>query len=45
MLGWTPQLKLSDAILLTGLWYKTQIDGGDVAALTRQQIKDYLGQA
>lgn len=44
-LGWTPQLKLSDAIRLTGQWYKTQIDGGDVAALTRQQIKDYLGQA
>ena len=41
-LGWTPQLKLADAIRLTGTWYKTQIDGGDAAALTRAQVKEYF---
>lgn len=41
-LGWQPQLPLKDALALTGNWYKTHADGGDAAALTRQQIKEYF---
>lgn len=42
-LGWTPQLKLVDAIRMTGQWYKTHIDGKNMADITRQQIAQYFG--
>lgn len=44
-LGWQPRLPLKDSIRMTGTWYKTQMEGGDAAALTRQQIRDYLAPA
>lgn len=42
-LGWRPQLRLAGALDLTGGWYKTFNDGGDVRALTQAQIKEYFG--
>ena len=41
-LGWTPQLKLKDAISMTGEWYKAHLDGKDMPAISRQQIKEYF---
>ncbi len=41
-LGWSPQLTLKDAIRMTGAWYKAHIDGQDMPALSRQQIKEYF---
>lgn len=41
-LGWTPQLKLKDAIRMTGEWYKAHIDGKDMPEVSRQQIKEYF---
>lgn len=41
-LGWMPQLTLKDAIRMTGEWYKAHLDGKDMAAITRQQIKEYF---
>lgn len=41
-LGWTPQLRLQDALKMTGEWYKAHNSGQDAAALTRAQIREYF---
>jgi hypothetical protein len=35
-------LNLDEALQMTVGWYVHMAQGGDVAALTRQQIQDYL---
>jgi CDP-glucose 4,6-dehydratase len=40
-LPWRPQLDIDTAIEWTARWYAAHLLGGDVAALTRQQIADY----
>lgn len=44
-LGWQPQIRLADAVAMTGDWYLAQQKSGDMAALTRRQINDYFGAA
>jgi CDP-glucose 4,6-dehydratase len=44
-LGWQPQLRLSDAIAMTGKWYLAHQTNQNMQAITRQQINDYFGAA
>jgi len=39
--GWRSRLRLPEALAWTAEWYRTYYDGGDVVALTRQQIAAY----
>lgn len=41
-LGWVPKLTLEAALELTVKWYREHHKGGDVAALTRRQVLEYL---
>jgi CDP-glucose 4,6-dehydratase len=41
-LGWTPQLSLEQALQLTVDWFALLESGGNIAALTAQQINQYL---
>ena len=40
-LGWRPRLQLAEALRWTVDWYKCFEDGGNVRALTEQQIADF----
>ncbi len=40
-LGWAPRLSLETALAWTIEWYRSWLAGGDVAALTRAQIRQY----
>jgi CDP-glucose 4,6-dehydratase len=41
-LGWQQKLSLPKALQLTVEWYQTSAAGGDLAALTRRQIGEYM---
>ncbi|GAB6052323.1 CDP-glucose 4,6-dehydratase [Magnetospira thiophila] len=41
-LGWSPRLDLERSLTQTFQWYRAWRDGADLAALTRQQIKDFM---
>lgn len=40
-LGWKPYLNLQSALILVGEWYKSYLNGKDMAMVTRQQIKQF----
>jgi CDP-glucose 4,6-dehydratase len=42
MLGWEPCLDLDGAVQLTALWFKAWATGGDMRAITRQQINNWM---
>jgi CDP-glucose 4,6-dehydratase len=44
-LGWSPALSLREALGLTTKWYKEYDLGGDMAELTRTQVRDYLDRS
>lgn len=43
-LEWWPALNLDEALQMTVSWYVHMAQGGDMAALTRQQIQNYLAK-
>lgn len=44
-LGWTPQIRIADAIRATVDWYRCFHGGGDLAGLTRSHIERFRGLA
>lgn len=40
-IGWRPRLDVDDATRWTAEWYRAQLDGGDLRALTLEQIERY----
>jgi CDP-glucose 4,6-dehydratase len=42
VLGWRSRLSLEDALQWTADWYRTQLAGGDAAAVTEAQVVRYL---
>lgn len=43
-LGWTPKYNFDEAVGETGAWYKRDMEGEDVTALTRAQIKRFMSR-
>ena len=43
-LGWTPLLGFDEMIDWTATWYRTYVDGGDVAVMTMEQVDRALTQ-
>lgn len=43
LLGWYPRWSVDQTLEATSLWYKTLMDGGSAANITRSQIQDYFG--
>lgn len=41
LLGWRPTWDFRDTIRRTAVWYRAEGEGGDLARLTRDQIRDY----
>jgi CDP-glucose 4,6-dehydratase len=41
-LAWRPKLDLDDALDMTAAWYRTYLDGGDMRAVSKQQLDQYL---
>ena len=41
-LGWHPTVSFQEMLALTTQWYRTFIDGGDIADLSRQQVAEVL---
>jgi CDP-glucose 4,6-dehydratase len=41
-LGWVPQLNLDDALRMTADWYRAAANGGDLAAVSKLQINQFL---
>jgi CDP-glucose 4,6-dehydratase len=40
-LGWRPELRLRDALAMTAVWYRKNMQCGDMRAFTCSQIHDY----
>lgn len=40
-LGWRPQLRLKQALAMTSSWYQARLQGQDMHAFTKSQIKNY----
>ena len=41
-LDWVPRLSLDDALKLTADWYRTAANGGDLVAISKHQINQFL---
>jgi CDP-glucose 4,6-dehydratase len=42
LLGWRPRWNVDKSLEATALWYKAMLNGEDVKAITRLQIRDYF---
>lgn len=43
LLGWSPRWRVDEALDATAYWYKATMEGDNVEALTRSQVKAYFG--
>jgi CDP-glucose 4,6-dehydratase len=44
-LAWRPSLDLDDALGMTAAWYRAYLDGGDLRAVSEQQLEQYISRA
>lgn len=44
LLGWRPRWNVDKTLAATAQWYKVILDGGNVEALTKSQLKDYFDE-
>jgi len=42
LLGWSPRWGVDKTLSATSEWYKVFLDGGDIKAMTKSQLRDYF---